>query len=302
MSEILVGFDDTAGADDALAFASRVARATGASMRLVAVYPYDDLGTRAADAGLRDYLQEDADAVLAVAAESISSVDVATEAIADVSPSRALQAAAERRAAPLIVVGSTHRGAIGRVLPGSTGERLLHGSSAVAIVPRGYAKDAGEIATVGMGYDGSDEAAVALDAACRIARRFDATLHVFGVFDATRVGRPALMTGPAWSTMRDEHEAAQRKQLEQAVAALPDAVGAQPRFLDGRPGDELARQSQAVDVMVVGSRGRGPLSAVLRGGATHALLAHAACPVIVVPRSARERVTALFALTMSGSS
>jgi nucleotide-binding universal stress UspA family protein len=302
MSEILVGYDDTAGADDALAFASRVARATGAPMRLIAVYPYDDLGTPAADAGLRDYLQEDADAVLAAAADSISGVDIATEAIADVSPSRALHAAVERRGAALVVVGSTHRGAIGRVLPGSTGERLLHGSSsAVAIVPRGYAKHSGETATVGVGYDGSDESAVALGVASSIARRLDAALRVFGVFDATRVGQPVTMTGPAWSKMADEHAAAQRKQLEQAVAALPDAVGAQPRFLDGRPGDELARQSQAVDVMVVGSRGRGPLSAVLRGGATHALLAHAACPVIVVPRSARVRVTALFALTTSGS-
>jgi nucleotide-binding universal stress UspA family protein len=303
MSEILVGFDDTARADDALAFATRVARTTGASLRLVAVYPYDDLGTEAADAGLRDYLQEDADAALAAAAASVDGVDIAaTEAIADVSPSRALHAAAERCGAALVVVGSTHRGRIGRVLPGSTGERLLHGSSsAVAIVPRGHAKDPGQIATVGAGYDGSDEAAVALEAACRIARLFAAALCVFGVFDASCVGQPALMTGPAWSTMRDEHDAAQREQLEQAVAALPDAIDAQPRFLDGRRGEELARQSGAVDVMVVGSRGRGPLSAVLHGGATHTLLAHAACPVIVVPRNALGRITALFAPTMSGT-
>lgn len=301
MSEILVGFDNKAAADDALAFATRMARATGASMRLVAVYPYDDVGTRAADPRLRDYLEEDADAVLAAAADSISGVDVATEAIADTSPSRALRATAERRDAALVVVDSTHRGAIGRVLPGSTSGRLLHGSSsAVAIVPRGYAKDPGAIMTVGAGYDGSDESAVALHAACRIARRFDAVLRVFRVFDATRVGRPALMTGAAWDTMCDRHEAAQRDELEQAVAALPEAVAALPRFLAGVPGEELARQSQAVDVMVVGSRGRSPLSDVLHRGATHALLADAACPVIAVPRTACDRITELFALTTSG--
>lgn len=302
MSEILVGFDETAGADDVLAFATRVARATGASVRLVAVHPVDNLGTRAADAALRDDLHEAANAVLAAAADSVEGVDVAIEAIADVSPSRALHAAAERHSAALVVVGSTHRGPVGRVLPGSTGERLLHrSSSAVAIVPRGYAKDSGQITTVGAGYDGSDEAAVALETACRFARRFDAALCVFGVFDATRVGRPALMTGPAWSTMCDVHEAAQREELEQAVAALPDAVGAQPRFLDGRPGEELARQSEAVALMVVGSRGRAPPSAVLRRGATHGLLVHAACPVVIVPRDARDRINALFALTTSGT-
>ena len=41
--------------------------------------------------------------------------------------------------AALIVVGSTHTGRAGRVLPGSTGERLLHGSPcAVAVVPTDY--------------------------------------------------------------------------------------------------------------------------------------------------------------------
>ena len=145
-------------------------------------------------------------------------------------------------------------------------------------------RSAPAITTLGVGYDASDEASHALAAACLLARRLGAALRVFHVYDATRVGRPALMTGPAWSTMRDEQEGEQREELEQAIATLPRDVAAEPRFLIGRPGDELARQSEAVDVMLFGSRRHVPLAALLLGGVAHVLLARAACPVVLVRR------------------
>jgi nucleotide-binding universal stress UspA family protein len=296
MSEILVGFDDTAAADDALAFATRVARGTGSSLRIVVAHPSHDVSRAASDEASRDYEQRDAGAALGAAAESVEGVDVATEAIADVSPPHALQTAAVRRGAALVVVGSTHRGAIGRMLPGSTGERLLHSSPcAVAIAPQGYAKRSETIATIGVGYDASEESNIALAAASGLARQFGARLRVIHVFDASRVGRPALMTGPAWTTMRDEHEGAQREELEAAVAALSQDVDAEARFVVGRPAQELARESEAVDVLVVGSRGYGPLTATLAGGVSHALLRRATCPVIVLPRRMHHGVEALFA-------
>jgi nucleotide-binding universal stress UspA family protein len=298
MSEILVGFDDTPAADDALAFAAQIARATGASIRLVDAYPYDDRQMRAADEAVRDYLHEDAGAVLAGAADVLPDVDIAIEPVADVSPARALHDAAERCGAALIVVGSTHRGRVGRVLPGSTGERLLHGASCpVAVVPREYAKRFGAIANIGVGYDASDESAAALSGACRLARRLGAGLHVAHVFDASLIGRPALLTGPAWMSLRDDHEAAQRRELADAIAALPAEVDAQARFIIGRPGEELARVSESMDVMVVGSRGYGPLAAVFLGGVSHRLLLRAASPVVVLPRGARDGLDRLLSST-----
>jgi nucleotide-binding universal stress UspA family protein len=44
MSEILVGIDGSAGAQDALAFAKQLARVTGAGLRLANAFPYDDIG------------------------------------------------------------------------------------------------------------------------------------------------------------------------------------------------------------------------------------------------------------------
>jgi hypothetical protein len=61
---------------------------------------------------------------------------VQTRIITDASVPRALHTLARDEAASLIVVGSTARGRAGRVLPGSTAERLLHGHRAPSRSPR----------------------------------------------------------------------------------------------------------------------------------------------------------------------
>jgi nucleotide-binding universal stress UspA family protein len=287
MSEIVVGIDDSAGAQDALAFATRVAKATGASLRLVSVFPYSDVPSRGSNEAYREYLRADAQELLDRVAAGVEGITTSTEAIADTSPPHALHGLAERDGVALVVVGSTHHGPAGRVVPGSTGERLLHGSPCpVAVVPRGYA-DAGPIGTVGVGYDGSDESEAALAAAYQVARRFDAGLRVIRIFDATSVGSPALMTVPGYENLHEDYEARQREGLDEAVAAMPSDVRVETGFTAGSPRHELAAQSELVDLMVVGSRGYGPRAAVLLGGVTHTLLRKAACPVVVLPRGSR---------------
>jgi nucleotide-binding universal stress UspA family protein len=283
--EILVGIDESPGARDALAFALRLASCTGASLRLATAFPYSDVPSRASSEAFRRYLEEDALELLRSTAGSVDGVS-GTDAIADPSAAHALHKLAESVDAALLVVGSTHRGAVGRVVPGSTGERLLHGSPCpVAIVPRGYAKvDA--IRSIGVGYDGSDESKAALRAGYELARHCGATLHVIGVFDATRVGTPALMTMPGWDSMRDDSEAIQRKRFAEAVAALETDVAVESLFTLGNAAHELASESWNVDLMVVGSRGYGPRAAVLLGGVSHMLIRKAACPVVVLPRGA----------------
>ena len=59
--------------------------------------------------------------------------------VSDESPAAGLHALAEREEAALIVIGSSHRSKIGRIVVGGTGERLLSGASApVAVAPAGY--------------------------------------------------------------------------------------------------------------------------------------------------------------------
>ena len=125
------------------------------------VFTYQDHPSRVTNDQYRVYLNDDARATLDRMKEGLEGVeDVVTEAIADLSPARALQELAVRESAALVVLGSTHRGTLGRVIAGTTAERLLHGAPcSVAVVPDGFRMHADTpIKTIAVGHDGSEEA------------------------------------------------------------------------------------------------------------------------------------------------
>jgi nucleotide-binding universal stress UspA family protein len=298
MTEIIVGVDGSPRGDDAAAFARRVAELTGARLALASAFPYEDFPpSRAADHDFREYLRESTMAMLDRTRATLNGGEVAVHAIADVSPARALHRLAEHLGASLVVVGPSHRGRLGRVLIGSTAERLLHGSPCpVAVVPSGYGSaQSGTIRTIGVGFDGSEESRSAVTAACAAARGFDADLRVIRVFDAASVGTPALMSGPGYNAAIRDLEQRAREGLDELVATLPGDVRAEAVFAAGGPAHELVAQSAETDLMLLGSRGYGPLAAVLLGGVSDAVLRNAACPVIVLPRGAGAGTGQLFA-------
>ncbi|CRH94422.1 Universal stress protein MSMEG_3950 [Chlamydia trachomatis] len=53
--------------------------------------------------------------------------------------------------------------------------------------------------------------------------------------------------------------------------------------LDGSPASLLIEFSTAVDLVVVGTRGRGGLAGVLLGSTAQTVLSHSTCPVMIVP-------------------
>ena len=290
MSEILVGVDGTEGAEDALAFARRLATLTGARLRLANAFPYTDFPSRASNEAFRQELESDAKTIL----DRAGGDDSPKHAIADVSPPHALHELAEETGASLIVVGSTRRGPVGCVFPGSTGERLLHGSPCpVAIVPKGYRSSDPDLKVIGVGYDGSEESEVALVTASELARRVGAALRIIRVFDTGQIGTPALMSGPGYYSVPREVERKEREQFERRAGEQPQEVEVDPMFYAGIPHKELAEQSKAVDLMIMGSRGYGPRRAVLLGGVSHALVRKAACPVIILPRGAKTSLAEL---------
>src|SRR5215208_2897860 len=170
MSKIIVGVDQSEGSNDAVALASSLAGITGAELMLVNVFPYDTTPSRAVNAEFEAYLRQDSEEILERLRGDVEGA-VETKAIPNPSAAHGLHELAERENAALIVVGSTHTGRAGRVLPGSTAERLLHGSPCpVAVAPKGYTRPPGAArGIVGCGFDGSQSAQRALQAAEQIA-------------------------------------------------------------------------------------------------------------------------------------
>ena len=140
MSRIIVGVDQSDGSNDAITLASSLAGITGAELMLVNVFPYDQRPSRAINAAFEAYLRTDSKELLERLRGDLEGA-VETKAIPNPSPAHGLHELAEQEDAALIVVGSTHTGRAGRVLPGSTAERLLHGSPCpIAVAPKGYTR------------------------------------------------------------------------------------------------------------------------------------------------------------------
>ena len=206
--------------------------------------------------------------------------------LASSSPARAVYELSTAPSTALVVVGSTTRGAIRRVLPGNIAHELLSGAAApVAIAPHGYdEQDRRPLATVGVAFDGSSEAEQALLAARELARRAGATLRILTIVEPFAFGAvpvSTLDTGTPASRLVEEEL---RAVHETAVAESRGVVEVEGILGHGDPSDALLEQTQELDVLIAGSRGYGPLGAVLLGSTTRTLMHGAACPLIIIPR------------------
>jgi nucleotide-binding universal stress UspA family protein len=203
---------------------------------------------------------------------------------------------AAERGARMLIVGSTNRAATGRVLPGSTAERLLAGSPCpVALAPHGYERAA--VRTVAVGFTDTPEGHAALAAAHALARRAGAKLRVIEAIHASGAADAAFAEGTPplrGVTLEGHHRAEHRAAMAEAVSALPAGVEIEQELHVDDPADVLIRVSQHVDVLVCGSRGYGPLRSLLLGGVSRRVVDAAHCPVLVLPRGVEPELEDIF--------
>ena len=248
---ILVGYDGTKGGRDALSLARALVAVEGASLILATALELDPLATpttayERATAEAEEKISAAAREQLAGSAGGEPPFKLRTAG--GVSPPRALVEFAEDERADVIVLGSTHREGLGRVLPGSVGERILHDAPcAVMVAPSGFADQSGgehPIRSIGVGYDGRTESTHARDVAASLANDLGAEVEEITVEEG-----------------------------------------------QGDPAELLAARSKELDLLVVGSRGHGPVHQIVLGSVSSEVMRSSACPVLVVPRSASEQAS-----------
>jgi nucleotide-binding universal stress UspA family protein len=287
---VVVGFDGSDPAEDALTLGVRLAHAAGDRLVVAAVFPGEyESGMGRVDAEWVAYMREQAREVLDHARGLLGDEPGAElRAVGSSSAARGLHELAEAESATTIVVGSTSRAPRRRMFPGSTGEGLLHGSSSpVAVAPRGLREHPPrELRTVACAFVDTPDAHEALKGAAALAGRIHARLRVLSV-----VGRVAEFSVFAktdserafTAEMRSSFQAA----LDRAVASLPGNLDVDAELLEGDPVETLAALDERdTDVLVCGSRSYGPVRRVLLGGVASRLVRRAAAPIIVVPRGA----------------
>jgi nucleotide-binding universal stress UspA family protein len=154
-----------------------------------------------------------------------------------------------------------------------------------------------------VGYDGSEDAAVALDWALDEAGRSGRPVRLAYVFEWLTVAGwigPGLAPG-VWP---DEHA---RRQVEELVRkAAADAAAERPgltvhgEVYDGPPALVLQERSAEAGMLVLGSRGHGGFGGLLAGSTAVSVTAHAHCPVVVV-RDGRAATSGPVVVGVDGS-
>jgi nucleotide-binding universal stress UspA family protein len=282
---IIVGVDGREGGRDALTLAASLQRVFDSDLVAVHALPLGYHLGRGADGEYEEVIRARA---VKLATDEVERAGVSAHAfvVADGSAGRALHHAATAHDGDLIVVGSAHRGRVGRVLAGDVTAGTLHGAPCpVLVAPRGHGEHGRELRTIGVGFDGSPESRSALAFAHEIAKAVGASLRIIDVVAPPDPGGPLPAYRPDWA----ERAQIRREEAEDRVGAVVAELGAiaTGALPTGDPAGELAYAGNDLDLLVTGSRGYGPVRRLMLGSTSTRLVHEAPCPVLVLPRRAQ---------------
>jgi nucleotide-binding universal stress UspA family protein len=148
-------------------------------------------------------------------------------------------------------------------------------------------------ALIVVGVDASEGAKAALRFALEEAKLRRATLRVvhtwqFGYIGVSGIEGFSPVVGADLGDVRRTAEVALDATLHD-VAPDPNGVVIERRVSEGSPATVLVDESRDADLLVVGSRGHGGFAGLLLGSVSQQCAHHAACPVVIVRASSKER-------------
>jgi nucleotide-binding universal stress UspA family protein len=288
---IIVGIDDSAGARVALRWALRHAKAMGASVDVVRACDFrvawidNDQGaeelaewkTRTTREARAELHRVAADVVADLtASQSFGPPPDVQALIVEGHPAQVLVDLAKE--ADLLVVGSRGRGRFGGLLLGSVSQHCVERASC----PTAVVMADTPMKRIVVGVDGSQSAQAALAWAVQEAAVTDARVDAVCAYTyAIMVSpHPAMPTGPIERYRRDACRI-----LDEAINGLGETHGVTitPVVLEGPPVDVLTACAADADLVVLGTRGLGPVKGLLLGSVTHRVMTRVACPIVVVP-------------------
>lgn len=291
---VVVGVNGSPEAVAATKWAAAEATRIGTSLTIVSSYSTASYNATAMDGGLAmaddESLKQGAIEITEQALAAIADfpLEVETE-IRLGDPATVLVEMSEQ--ANLLVIAS-HGG-------GGLTDRLLGAVSAtvparahcpVVLVPTHESgKPFVPVERIVVGVDGSDVASSALIRAVDEAIAWNASLTVVSAVPiATGGGAMSwLPVAVDRKALMDDVLAGLDVAITQALAGRDYPVAR--HALDGNPAGLLAEFSTAVDLVIMGTRGRGGFAGMLLGSTSQTVLAHSTCPVMTVPSKHRDR-------------
>lgn len=295
---VLVGVDGSSASIHALDWAVAEAKVLGWRLQVVCAYSLPSFTAAAIDGGYAalddSAIRDGAQAVLDEAVTHVSGRGVSVSSSLVVGDAAAVMVELSKSAG-LVVVGTRGRGGFADRLLGTVSSALpAHAHCPTVVVPLREADVDGStpvkpVRRIVVGVDGSPASEIALRRAMAEAAAWKAELTaVAGVPVGSNVGILA------WLPAAVDHQAILndvKEGLDVVVdQALTDHPGLEVKrhVLDGTGQELLTEFSSAVDLIVVGSRGRGGFAGLLLGSTSQAVLHHAVCPVMVVTTKIKD--------------
>ncbi|WP_285479460.1 universal stress protein [Amycolatopsis sp. NBRC 101858] len=259
---VLAGVDASAPSFGAVRWAAKEARRRGTTLRLVHACVFDDTPPRGHDELLLEHIHRHLRRAAEIAREEAPEVRVETAVQLGLAVEILLAEAAD---AALVVLGSHGLGGLRGALIGSVALRVAaEAPCPVVVVPGNRPVPTGPVA---VGIDRTESSEHAL--------RF--------AFEAAAALRAPVLVVHAWHT---GNGVAEQQELETRVAAwqgkYPDLEVTGQVVRDRAPAHALQQVAPNARLIVIGTRGRGPVAGGVLGSTGNTLLAHAACPVAVV--------------------
>lgn len=285
---VVVGVDSTPQARAALEFAGLLSLRTGCKLLLAHVVPYElpSIG------GWDDYEQgarAEAERLFVQAVSELAGeFDFETFVPVAKSDAQGLIDLAVEQSADMVIVGSGSGGALGRVLTGSVAERVLSGAPcAVTVVPAGYRAAEHSLQKIVAAFDGGEESVRAVGAAVDLARTAGAELSLVAAIAPSAYVDPLGTTLPIDPIELQQAQADRLgSELEATAAKIETPPNVTTAIEYGDAAHALAEVAKGgADMLVLGSRGYGPVGVVLLGSVSAKLMRHAPCPVMTVPRA-----------------
>lgn len=287
---VVVGFDGSATADRAMAWAAAEARVHGRRLTLLhALLP--PVATGGLGMGLppsldlidalerqaKDHLDQIAAGMSDLAVNTVVSIGAASAVLLEASET-----------ADLVVVGSRGRGGFRGLLLGSVGAQVAaHASCPVAVI-RGPADAAAS--TVVVGIDGSPAAEAALTVAFDEASRHGWRLVALHAWDVPAYDLLVVPNAPVPIPLADVADDEIRLTAEVLAGFRDDYpdVQVEERLIRGPAVPALVAAAADAALVVVGTHGHGPTMGALLGSVSNGVLHKVTAPVIVVPPSASD--------------
>ncbi len=282
---IVVGFDGSDAAAEAVAWAAAEARTRGCGLALVhALVP--PVTTGGLGVGLPpsldviESLEQQASHELDRTAAALAPLDASAHVVIG-SPSSVLLEASET--ADLVVLGSRGRGGFVGLLLGSVGAQVAAHSACPVVVVRGRA--AADASSIVVGLDGSPAASAAVDFAFAAASRSGASVVAVHAWDVPSYDLIVVPDGPVPLPLADVADTEVRLAAEVLAGfrgQYPD-VPVEERLVRSPAVAALLDAAEGAAMVVVGSHGRSPALGLLLGSVSNGVLHKATIPVAVVP-------------------